>query len=155
MAKKTALITGVTGQDGSYLAELLLERGYDVHHSADLFSEPLQNRRSAEKRVARKVFELHYGDRGDSSSLSSIISNVQPAGITTSQPRVTLAFPLCSPSRRRMSATGVLRVLEGIRSAGLNTRFCQASSSKLFDKVEEAPRLEVYRQVLGTQAQMS
>jgi GDPmannose 4,6-dehydratase len=146
MSDKVALITGVTGQDGSYLAELLLDRGYEVHGIARRTS--LFNRARVEDRVrsARRdgqIYELHYGDMGDSSSINRILSQVRPnelynlaaqshVGVSFDQPEYT----------SDVDATGVLRFLEGIRSLDLSTRFYQASTSELYGKVEEVPQTE-------------
>jgi GDPmannose 4,6-dehydratase len=143
---KKALITGITGQDGSYLAELLLDKGYEVHGLARRTS--LFNRSRIEETRTRaekdgKVLELHYGDLGDSSSLNRVIAMVRPdelynlaaqshVGVSFQQPEYTA--DVC--------ATGVLRLLEGIRSNKLETRFYQASTSELYGKVQEVPQTE-------------
>lgn len=143
---KVALITGVTGQDGSYLAELLLDKGYDVHGIARRTS--LFNRARVEDRVreaARKgqVYELHYGDMGDSSSINRILSKVRPSELynLAAQSHVGVSFDQPEYTSD-VDATGVLRFLEGIRSLGLDTRFYQASTSELYGKVEETPQCE-------------
>jgi GDPmannose 4,6-dehydratase len=146
MSDKVALITGVTGQDGSYLAELLLDKGYEVHGIARRTS--LFNRGRVEERVSRaheegQVYELHYGDMSDSSSVNRILAQVRPTelynlaaqshvGVSFEQPEYT-----CD-----VDATGVLRLLEGLRSNRLDTRFYQASTSELYGKVEEVPQTE-------------
>jgi GDPmannose 4,6-dehydratase len=146
MSDKVALITGVTGQDGSYLAELLLDKGYEVHGIARRTS--LFNRGRVEERVSRaheegQVYELHYGDMSDSSSVNRILAHVRPTelynlaaqshvGVSFEQPEYT-----CD-----VDATGVLRLLEGLRSNRLDTRFYQASTSELYGKVEEVPQTE-------------
>jgi GDPmannose 4,6-dehydratase len=149
MAKKAALITGVTGQDGSYLAELLLEKGYDVHGITRRTSSANCCRIDGPRRQANregKVFELHYGDLGDSSSLSSIISNIQPAEIYNLAAQSHVGVSFVQPEYTAdVNAMGVLRVLEGIRNFGLNTRFYQASTSELFGKAEEVPQRETTR----------
>ncbi|MDE0909838.1 MAG: GDP-mannose 4,6-dehydratase [Myxococcota bacterium] len=146
MNKKVALITGVTGQDGSYLAELLLDKGYDVHGIARRTS--LFNRARVEDRVrkARRdgdVYELHYGDMGDSSSINRILSQVRPSELynLAAQSHVGVSFDQPEYTSD-VDATGVLRFLEGIRSLGLPTRFYQASTSELYGKVEEVPQTE-------------
>jgi GDPmannose 4,6-dehydratase len=146
MSKKVALITGVTGQDGSYLAELLLDKGYDVHGIARRTS--LFNRARVEDRVrkARRdgdVYELHYGDMGDSSSINRILSQVRPSELynLAAQSHVGVSFDQPEYTSD-VDATGVLRFLEGIRSLGLPTRFYQASTSELYGKVEEVPQTE-------------
>ncbi len=146
MSKKVALITGVTGQDGSYLAELLLDKGYDVHGIARRTS--LFNRARVEDRVRKArsdgdVYELHYGDMGDSSSINRILSQVRPSELynLAAQSHVGVSFDQPEYTSD-VDATGVLRFLEGIRSLGLPTRFYQASTSELYGKVEEVPQTE-------------
>ena len=146
MNKKVALITGVTGQDGSYLAELLLDKGYDVHGIARRTS--LFNRARVEDRVRKArsdgdVYELHYGDMGDSSSINRILSQVRPSELynLAAQSHVGVSFDQPEYTSD-VDATGVLRFLEGIRSLGLPTRFYQASTSELYGKVEEVPQTE-------------
>lgn len=146
MSDKVALITGVTGQDGSYLAELLLDRGYDVHGIARRTS--LFNRGRVEERVRKarrdgQVYELHYGDMGDSSSINRILSKVRPTELynLAAQSHVGVSFDQPEYTSD-VDATGVLRLLEGIRSFDLSTRFYQASTSELYGKVEEVPQSE-------------
>ena len=146
MAKKVALITGVTGQDGSYLAELLLEKGYDVHgiiRRTSLFNRTrIEDTREQAKKDGN-VYELHYGDLGDSSSLNRIIAATRPDEIynLAAQSHVQVSFD--SPEfTADVDATGVLRLLEGIRSNKLNSRFYQASTSELYGKVVETPQSE-------------
>lgn len=146
MSDKVALITGVTGQDGSYLAELLLDRGYDVHGIARRTS--LFNRARVEERVRKarrdgQVYELHYGDMGDSSSINRILSKVRPTELynLAAQSHVGVSFDQPEYTSD-VDATGVLRLLEGIRSFDLSTRFYQASTSELYGKVEEVPQSE-------------
>lgn len=146
MSNKVALITGITGQDGSYLAELLLEKGYDVHGIARRTSMFNRSRIEESRSVALKsgkVYGLHYGDLGDSSSINRILAQTRPdelynlaaqshVGVSFQQPEYT-----CD-----VDATGVLRLLEAIRSNQLETRFYQASTSELYGKVEETPQTE-------------
>lgn len=146
MSDKIALITGVTGQDGSYLAELLLEKGYDVHGIARRTS--LFNRARVEDRVQKarrdgQVYELHYGDMGDSSSINRILSQVRPTELynLAAQSHVGVSFDQPEYTSD-VDATGVLRLLEGIRSLDLPSRFYQASTSELYGKVEEVPQSE-------------
>jgi GDPmannose 4,6-dehydratase len=146
MSKKVALITGVTGQDGSYLAELLLEKGYDVHGIArrtSLFNRSrIENLRDRVRREGR-VFDLHYGDLGDSSSLNRIISQVRPDELYNLAAQSHVAVSFEQPEYTcDVDATGVLRLLEGVRSNGLPTRFYQASTSELYGKAEEIPQTE-------------
>jgi len=140
---KTALITGVTGQDGSYLAELLLEKGYDVHG--------MVRRSSTEKREridhlsGNPNFHLHYGDLADSMSLVKIIGSVKPDEIynLAAQSHVGVSFDVPEYTAD-VVATGVLRVLEAVRVCGLEKtcRIYQASTSELYGKVEEVPQRE-------------
>ena len=140
---KTALITGVTGQDGSYLAELLLEKGYDVHG--------MVHRSSTEKREridhlnGNPHFHLHYGDLADSMSLVKIIGSVRPDEIynLAAQSHVGVSFDVPEYTAD-VVATGVLRVLEAVRVCGLEKtcRIYQASTSELYGKVEEVPQRE-------------
>ena len=142
MSKK-ALITGVTGQDGSYLAELLLEKGYDVHG--------MVRRSSTEKREridhlnGNPNFHLHYGDLADSMSLVKIIGSVKPDEIynLAAQSHVGVSFDVPEYTAD-VVATGVLRVLEAVRVCGLEKtcRIYQASTSELYGKVEEVPQRE-------------
>ncbi len=146
MPKKIALITGVTGQDGSYLAELLLDKDYEVHGIArrtSMFNreriEPARDRASRE----RKVFELHYGDLGDSSSMNRIVALVRPDEVynLAAQSHVGISF-LQPEYTSDVDATGTLRLLEAIQSSKLDARFYQASTSELFGKVSEVPQRE-------------
>ena len=140
---KTALITGVTGQDGSYLAEFLLEKGYDVHGMIRRSSTDYRERIAHLEGV--KNFHLHFGHLGDSMSIISIINKVQPDEIynLAAQSHVQVSFD--SPEfTADVDATGVLRVLEAVRQCGLadKCRIYQASTSELYGKVEEVPQNE-------------
>ena len=146
MSRKIALITGITGQDGSYLAEVLLDRGYDVHGIARRTS--LFNRGRVEERVRKagvdgQVYELHYGDMGDSSSINRILAEVRPTELynLAAQSHVGVSFDQPEYTSD-VDATGVLRLLECIRSLRLETRFYQASTSELYGKVRETPQSE-------------
>ncbi len=140
---KKALITGVTGQDGSYLSEFLLEKGYEVHgiirRSSVDFRERIAHLEGGEH------FHLHYGDLTDSMSLVKIISAVQPDEIynLAAQSHVQVSFDV-PEFTADVDAIGVLRVLEAVRACGLgNTcRIYQASTSELYGKVEEVPQNE-------------
>ena len=138
---KTALITGITGQDGSYLAELLLEKGYAVHGVVRRAS--LANTARIDHLLDR--ITLHDGDLSDSSSLIRIIGQVQPDEIynLAAQSHVQVSFDVPEYSGD-VDALGVLRVLEAVRILGLTkkTRIYQASTSELFGKVEEVPQRE-------------
>lgn len=146
MTKKNALITGITGQDGSYLSELLLEKGYDVHGLVRRTSSLNRSRIDETRRLARKrgqIFELHYGDLGDSSSLNKIIAETNPYEIynLAAQSHVQVSF--ASPEHAcQVNAQGVLHLLEAIKTRKLDCKFYQASTSELFGEVAEIPQNE-------------
>lgn len=140
---KRALITGVTGQDGSYLAELLLEKGYDVHGIIRRSSVDFRERIAHLE--GHKHFHLHYADLSDSLSIMRVVSKVRPDEFynLAAQSHVQVSFD--SPEfTANIDATGVLRCLEAIRLCGLakTCRFYQASTSELYGKVEEVPQNE-------------
>ncbi|MDD5104209.1 MAG: GDP-mannose 4,6-dehydratase [Desulfuromonadaceae bacterium] len=143
---KKALITGITGQDGSYLAELLLGKGYEVHgmvrRSSSFNTGRIDHlyRDPHEKDV--RMF-LHYGDLNDASSINTLLRNIQPEEIYNlgAQSHVRVSFDIPEYTGE-IDALGAVRILEGIREAGLNTRFYQASSSELYGKVIETPQKE-------------
>ena len=144
--KKKALITGVTGQDGSYLTEFLLESGYDVHGIIRRTSQFNRSRIDQTRGLARKhgqVFELHYGDITDSSSLNRILSLTQPDEIynLAAQSHVRVSFD-CPEYTADVDGSGVLRLLESIRINRLPCRIYQASTSELFGKGVEIPQNE-------------
>lgn len=142
-AMKRALITGVTGQDGSYLAEFLLEKGYEVHgmirRSSVDYRERIAHLEGNEK------FHLHYGDLSDSMSLLSVIGSVRPDELynLAAQSHVQVSFDVPEYTAD-IVATGVLRILEAVRLCGLaeTCRIYQASTSELYGKVEEVPQSE-------------
>lgn len=141
--KKVALITGITGQDGSYLAELLLEKGYDVHGTIRRSSVDYRERIAHLEGQPR--FHLHYADLGDSMSIIQVMNKVRPTEVynLAAQSHVQVSFD--SPEfTADVDATGVLRVLEAIRQCGLadTCRMYQASTSELYGKVEEVPQNE-------------
>ena len=140
---KRALITGVTGQDGSYLAELLLEKGYEVHGLIRRSST--ERRERIEQLEGRPGFHLHYGDLVDAVSLTQVISRVRPDEIynLAAQSDVHASFEIPEYTAEA-DAVGVLRLLEAVRLAGLekSARIYQASTSELFGKVEEVPQNE-------------
>lgn len=138
MAKK-ALITGITGQDGSYLAELLLDKGYEVHGIM---------RRNSTFTTGRieHIFDdiqMHYGDLADSSSLQHIIANIQPDEVynLAAQSHVKVSFDVPEYTAD-VTGTGTLRLLEAIRTSAPQAKFYQASSSEMFGKVLEVPQTE-------------
>ena len=140
---KVALITGITGQDGSYLAEFLLEKGYEVHGSTRRAS--ISNTARIDHLIAKNAITLHDGDLSDSSSLIRIIGLVQPDEIynLAAQSHVQVSFDVPEYSGD-VDAIGVLRILEAVRILGLakKTKVYQASTSELFGKVEEVPQRE-------------
>ena len=144
--RKVALITGITGQDGSYLAELLLEQGYDIHgivRRSSHFNRGFIEETREQATAAGKVFELHYGNMGDSSSLHRIISIAQPTEIynLAAQSHVRVSFD--EPEyAANIDGVGVLRLLEGVRQTGIDCRFYQASTSELYGRVVETPQTE-------------
>ncbi len=148
MTEKIALITGVTGQDGAYLAEFLLEKGYVVHgikRRASLFNTDRIDHLYQDPHVANARFVLHYGDMTDSSSLTRIIQQVQPDEIYNLAAQSHVAVSFEEPEYTANSdALGALRVLEAIRILKLErkTRFYQASTSELYGLVQEVPQRE-------------
>lgn len=146
MTQPTALITGITGQDGSYLAELLLEKGYAVHGVArrtSLFNrERIDATRERAQREGR-IYALHYGDLGDSSSLNRILAEVRPAEIYNLAAQSHVAVSFQQPEYTAdVDGTGVLRLLESLRVNDLDARFYQASTSELYGQVVETPQRE-------------
>lgn len=140
---KKALITGITGQDGSYLAEFLLEKGYEVHGITRRAS--ISNTARIDHLIAANAVTLHDGDLSDSSSLIRIIGMVQPDEIynLAAQSHVQVSFDVPEYSGD-VDALGVLRILEAVRILGLTkkTKIYQASTSELYGKVEEVPQRE-------------
>ena len=140
---KVALITGITGQDGSFLAEFLLEKGYDVHGTIRRSSVDFRERIAHLE--GHPDFHLHYADLGDSTSLSQVVKRVKPTEIynLAAQSHVQVSFD--SPEfTADVDATGVLRILEAVRQNDLTgtCRIYQASTSELYGKVEEVPQNE-------------
>ncbi|MBI3572808.1 MAG: GDP-mannose 4,6-dehydratase [Candidatus Kerfeldbacteria bacterium] len=143
---KKALITGITGQDGSYLAELLLSKGYEVHglvRRASTFNTGRLDHVYQDPHVPDRHLFLHYGDLTDSSNLYRLIEKIVPDEIynlgAQSHVRVSFDMPEFTGDA---DAIGVTRLLEAIRETRLNTRFYQASSSEMFGKVQEIPQKE-------------
>jgi GDPmannose 4,6-dehydratase len=145
---KKALITGITGQDGAYLAEFLLKKGYVVHgikRRASLFNTDRIDHLYQDPHVGDRNFILHHGDLTDSSSLIHIIGKIQPDEIYNLAAQSHVAVSFEEPEYTANSdALGTLRVLEAIRILGLTekTRFYQASTSELYGKVQEVPQTE-------------
>ncbi len=144
---KKALITGITGQDGSYLTELLLSRGYDVYgviRRASTFNTERIDHIYQDPHESGRRMRLLYGDLNDASSLNKILRDVQPDEIYNlgAQSHVRVSFDIPEYTAE-VDAVGTLRLLEAIRETGLRgTRFYQASSSELFGKVQEVPQRE-------------
>jgi GDPmannose 4,6-dehydratase len=147
-SRKIALITGITGQDGAYLAEFLLEKGYEVHgikRRTSLFNTDRIDHLYQDPHAKDRRFVLHYGDLTDSTSLIRIIQQVQPDEIYNLAAQSHVAVSFEEPEYTANSdAIGVLRVLEAIRILGLvkKTRFYQASTSELYGLVQETPQKE-------------
>ena len=148
MTQKVALITGITGQDGSYLAEFLLEKGYIVHgikRRASSFNTQRVDHIYQDPHVSNASFKLHYGDLSDSSNLTRIIQETQPDEIYNLGAQSHVAVSFESPEYTAdVDGMGTLRILEAIRILGLEkkTRFYQASTSELYGLVQETPQRE-------------
>jgi len=145
---KIALITGITGQDGAYLAEFLLDRGYEVHgikRRASLFNTDRIDHLYQDPHESRVRLRLHYGDLTDATNLMRVIQQVQPHEIynLAAQSHVAVSFDTAEYTANA-DALGTLRILEAIRALGLagQTRFYQASTSELYGKVQETPQRE-------------
>lgn len=145
---KKALITGITGQDGSYLAEFLLEKGYEVHgikRRSSSFNTERVDHIFQDSHVENQRFFLHYGDLSDSSNLIRLIAEIQPDEIynLAAQSHVAVSFE-CAEYTADVDAIGTLRILEAIRILGLTKKikFYQASTSELYGLVQETPQRE-------------
>src|SRR5258708_1533471 len=145
---KVALITGVTGQDGAYLSELLLNKGYEVHgikRRSSLFNTHRIDHLYADPHLGRYKFSLHFGDLTDSTNLVRIVQQVQPDEIYNLAAQSHVAVSFEEPEyTANVDGIGVLRILEAIRIVGLQkkTRFYQASTSELFGLVRETPQVD-------------
>lgn len=144
--KKRALITGVTGQDGSYLAELLLEKDYEVHgmiRRASYFNRNRIEHLHQDSHDKKANFFLHYGDMSDSSNMNRILEKINPHEIynLAAQSHVAVSFEVPEYTAD-VDATGTLRILDAIKDTGINPRFYQASTSELYGKVRETPQSE-------------
>jgi GDPmannose 4,6-dehydratase len=143
---KIALITGITGQDGSYLAELLLSKGYEVHgiiRRSSTFNTARLEHLYADPHANKTALKLHYGDLSDASALARLVGRIQPNEIynLAAQSHVRVSFD--SPEYTTdITATGAVRLLEAIRETGIKPRFYQASSSEMFGKVQDIPQRE-------------
>ncbi len=148
MLKKTALLTGITGQDGAYLAEFLLEKGYEVHgikRRTSLFNTSRIDHLFHDEHERTGSFHLHHGDMTDSSSLTHLIAKIQPNEIYNLAAQSHVAVSFEEPEYTANSdALGALRILEAIRILGLEkkTKFYQASTSELYGLVQETPQKE-------------
>src|SRR6266480_7256966 len=145
---KKALITGITGQDGAYLAEFLLEKGYEVHgikRRASSFNTARVDHLYQDPHDPNVLFRLHYGDMTDANSLTRVIQTVRPHEIYNLAAQSHVAVSFESPEYTAdVDALGTLRLLEAIRILGLErkTRFYQASTSEMFGQVREVPQKE-------------
>lgn len=146
-AIKKALIAGITGQDGSYLAELLLEKGYEVHgiirRSSSFNRERIDHLYIANQNLMDKKLFLHYGDVTDTSNLNRLLEKITPDEIynLAAQSHVKVSFDIPEYTAQ-VDAVGTLRFLDAIRETGLRTKFYQASTSELFGKAQEIPQKE-------------
>jgi GDPmannose 4,6-dehydratase len=143
---KKALITGITGQDGSYLAELLLEKGYEVHglvrRSSSFNTDRIDHLYQDSHEANAKMF-LHYGDLSDSTNLNRLLRKIQPDEIYNlgAQSHVRVSFDMPDYTSD-IVGLGTLRLLDAVIDSGIDTRFYQASSSEMFGKVQETPQKE-------------
>lgn len=144
--RKKALITGITGQDGSYLAEFLLEKGYEVHgiiRRSSSFNTGRIEHLYQDPHISNRVLYLHYGDLSDSSNLNRIIEKVKPDEIYNlgAQSHVQVSFEMPEYTAD-VDGIGTLRLLDAVREAGLKVKFYQAGSSEMYGKVRETPQNE-------------
>ena len=143
---KKAIITGITGQDGSYLTELLIEKGYEVHgvvRRASSFNTERIDHLYKDLKLEDNQLHLHYGDMTDSSNLNRLVEKVQPDEIynLAAQSHVKVSFEVPEYTAE-VDGIGTLRLLDAIRETGVKTRFYQASTSELYGKVVETPQSE-------------
>lgn len=146
MSKKTTLITGITGQDGSYLAELLLKKGYEVHgikRRSSIIKTDRIDHIYQDPHVENLKFIMHYGDMTDSSNLNRVLEKVNPDEIynLAAQSHVQVSFEVPEYTAE-VDAIGTLRLLDAIKEAGVVCKFYQASSSEMYGKVFEVPQTE-------------
>ncbi len=146
MSLKKALISGITGQDGSYLSELLLEKGYEVHgiiRRSSSFNTGRIDHLFNNPEIHDKKLFLHYGDLTDSSNLNRLLDKIEPDEIYNlgAQSHVKVSFEVPEYTAE-VDAVGTLRFIDAIREIGLETRFYQASTSELYGKVQEVPQKE-------------
>ena len=143
---KKALITGITGQDGSYLADLLLEKGYEVHgiiRRASTFNTARIDHLYTDPHVNGVRMFLHYGDLSDSVNLVKLLYDLKPDEIyhLAAQSHVRVSFDIPEYTSD-VTGVGTIRILEAMRETGIRPRFYQASSSEMFGKVQEVPQVE-------------
>jgi GDPmannose 4,6-dehydratase len=143
---KTALISGITGQDGSYLTELLLEKGYTVHgiiRRSSSFNTGRIDHLYSNKEILNKTLFLHYGDLTDSSNLNRLLEKIRPDEIYNlgAQSHVQVSFEVPEYTAE-VDAVGTLRFLDAIRETGVRTKFYQASTSEMFGLVQVVPQNE-------------
>jgi GDPmannose 4,6-dehydratase len=144
---KKALVTGITGQDGSYLAEILLDKGYEVHgilrRSSSFNRGRIDHMYIADPHLMNKRLFLHYGDVTDTSNLNRLLEKIEPAEIynLAAQSHVKVSFDIPEYTAQ-VDAIGTLRFLDAIRETGVKTKFYQASTSELFGKAQEVPQNE-------------
>ena len=143
---KRALITGITGQDGSYLAELLLSKGYEVHgiiRRASTFNTGRLDHLYTDPHQSSARLMLHYGDLSDASGISRLLAKIEPHEIynLAAQSHVRVSFD-CPEYTTDITATGAVRILEAIRETGMKPRFYQASSSEMYGLVQAVPQSE-------------
>jgi len=144
---KTALITGITGQDGSYLAEFLLSKGYEVHgiiRRSSTFNTGRLDPIYEDPHSDKSRLHLHYGDLADASTLARLIGKIEPDEIynLAAQSHVRVSFDIPEYTTD-ITATGTVRLLEAIRETGMPSRFYQASSSEMFGLVQQVPQTEI------------
>lgn len=144
--RKVALLTGITGQDGSYLAELLLSKGYEVHglvRRSSSFNTERIDHIYQDRHVEDRRLHLHYGDLTDASNLSRLVEKIQPAEVYNlgAQSHVMVSFEVPEYTAD-VDALGALRLLDAVRESGARVRYYQASSSELYGKVHETPQRE-------------
>jgi GDPmannose 4,6-dehydratase len=146
MKKKKALITGITGQDGSYLAELLLEKGYEVHgiiRRSSSFNTGRIDHLHSDPKIHDVNFFLYHGDLSDGSNVTQLLKKIKPDEIYNlgAQSHVRVSFDIPEYTAD-VDGIGTLRILDAIRDSGIKTKFYQASSSELYGKVQETPQSE-------------
>ena len=146
MSNKIALLTGITGQDGSYLTELLLDKGYEVHgiiRRSSSFNTFRIDHLYKDESILNKTLFLHYGDLTDSSNLNRLVEKIQPDEIYNlgAQSHVQVSFELPEYTAE-VDGVGTLGFLDAIKETGIKTKFYQASSSELYGKVQEIPQTE-------------